>query len=543
MSTPRSPRRLLLALTALLAAASTALAQTPTAFTYQGKLSAAAGAPVNAPTNLRFQLFSAATGGTSLAGPVTRNNVPVTDGLFSTDIDFGSAFQSGNDGWVEIAVVNAQGNATVLSPRQKITPTPLASAIAGVPLVPGAIVTDIDNTASGQDFTINGNAGVTTAYLSFVAGTTGQLTSVTFRVFTNFGPQTLAANVYSGVGVSGALLGSVSQVVPEFGFDPAEFTLDLTSQNIFVTAGQSYSVSVLCNAAFSSTNNPVPGTSGVRSSGLAINWWFRTRVQRPRVVGFAAEAGSAATAISSTTATSATNALTATTAQALNANATSALNDRELRLRSAADANSGLAYFGGANAFRSTGFAPDGPVLFGNLGGGLGTGASNGNIALRWNNAGLVSIGGPISAVNYRLELPNTASPAGQGRANAWVTYSSRTYKHDIQTLADPLSTLSRLRGVQFVWNDALPDGTHKHDIGFIAEEVADAVPDLVTRTPDGAATGLDYGKVVPITVEAIKAQQATLSAQQAEIATLKATNAELKARLDRLEALLKDLR
>lgn len=516
--------RRLLALTLLAAAATTALAQTPTTFTYQGKLTDTGGTPVSAPTTLRFQLFSAATGGTSLAGPVTRTNVPVTDGLFSTDIDFGNIFQSGNGGWVEIAVVDAQGNATVLSPRQKITPTPLASGIAGVPLVPGSIVTDVDNTASGQDFAINGGGGFATAYLTFVAGTSGQLTGVTFRVYSNFGTPTFFANVYSGVGTSGTVLGSVAQVVPEFGFDPAEFTLDLTGQNIFVTAGQSYSVSVLCGVTFSQTTNPLPGTVGIRSDGLPANWWFRTRVQRPRVVGNAAEAGSA---------------VTATTAQALNANAVSALNDRELRLRGAADGNHGLAHFVAGNTFRNTGFGPDGPVLFGNLGGGLGTGANSGNIALRWNNAGLVSIGGPISTANYRLELPNTASPAGQGRANAWVTYSSREYKHDIQTLADPLTTLNRLRGVQFVWNDALPDGTHKHDIGFIAEEVADAVPDLVTRTPDGAATGLDYGKVVPITVEAIKAQQATLAAQQAELATLKATNAELKARLDRLERAL----
>jgi hypothetical protein len=148
-------------------------------------------------------------------------------------------------------------------------------------------------------------------------------------------------------------------------------------------------------------------------------------------------------------------------------------------------------------------------------------------------NTGLVGIGtGSPSAGGYRLELPNIAGPAGQGRANAWVTYSSRELKENIQTLADPIETLRKLRGVSFDWKTALADGSHKHDIGFIAEEVGAVLPELVTRTSNGAATGLDYGRVVPVTVEAIKQQQTQLDAMQAE-------NAELRARLEKLEAAL----
>ncbi|MBX9735556.1 MAG: tail fiber domain-containing protein [Phycisphaerales bacterium] len=348
--------------------------------------------------------------------------------------------------------------------------------------------------------------------------------------------QQFFATVYAGQGLGGQQLGSIAPIVP-FG-SPTDFTLDFSGQNIQVVEGETYTMSVLCGTNFAATSQPAPNTGGFTTFGGFVNWWFRTNVDAPAAVANARSANLASiaknanNAVNATNATNATNEVTATTAQALDANATSGLNSFQLRLKSATDRNHGLGYFGGSSFFASTGFAPDGPVLFGNLGGGLGTASGSGNIALRWNNAGLVSIGGPISTANYRLELPNTANPAGQGRANAWVTYSSREYKHDIQTLADPLTTLSRLRGVQFVWNDALHDGTHKHDIGFIAEEVADAIPDLVTRTPEGAATGLDYGKVVPITVEAIKAQQATLVAQREEIAAL-------KARLEKLESLL----
>ncbi len=149
-------------------------------------------------------------------------------------------------------------------------------------------------------------------------------------------------------------------------------------------------------------------------------------------------------------------------------------------------------------------------------------------------NSGLLSLGtGGVSASGYRLELPNTAGPAGQGRANAWVTYSSRELKQNIQTLKEPLAIINQLRGVSFDWRAALADGSRAHDLGFIAEEVADVLPQLVTRTPEGKATGLDYGRVVPITVEAIKAQQQRIDALQAE-------NADLKARLDRIESTLR---
>lgn len=556
--------------TFLLAVASSPVAaQMASGFTYQGKLTGPGDTPVNSPTSLRFELFNAAEGGTSLAGPVTRTNVAVTEGVFTADVDFGNVFQSGNGGWVEITVLDDQNNPTVLSPRQKVNPAPLARGIAGLNIVSAGDGVDIDNTANLGPVSIYGSGGPDTAYVTFVAGTTGQLTGVTFRLFTPSGTPTFFATVYAGVGTTGTELGSVAQVVPSTGSDAAEFTLDLSSQNIFLAFGQAYSISILCGADFALTDSPAPGTGGRDTSGSPINWWFRTRMQRPLSLSYATQAGTAATAFAASTAATAMNAINAenavyatnaenalralgaddslrainavyaANAHALNASDISGLNDQEFRLRAASDDAHGIGWFGGSSSFRNTGFAPDGPIVFGYAGGALGTSVNgNGVIALQWNGAGNVGIGTAPGAgfSGYRLQLPNTASPAGQGRANAWVTYSSGAYKEDIQTLSDPLTTLSRLRGVQFTWKDALPDGTRKHDVGFIAEEVAAVVPELVTRTPDGAATGLDYGKVVPITVEAIKAQQA-------EIAALKAANAELTARLESIEATLKSQR
>jgi hypothetical protein len=228
----------------------------------------------------------------------------------------------------------------------------------------------------------------------------------------------------------------------------------------------------------------------------------------------------------------ATLADTATIASTLLATGRSALADQELGLRGAPDLAHGLGWFGGSQAFRNTGFAPDGPVLWGNSGGGLGTSnptGTAGTIALRWNASGLVGIGTAPSSSGYRLELPNTSSAAGQGRANAWVTYSSREFKENIREVDDAMSLLGQLRGVRFDWKQTDDHGNHTHDIGFIAEEVAAVLPELVNHDASGKALGLDYGRIVPVAVEAIKQQAQEIARNRAEIAAM-------KERLERLE-------
>lgn len=507
-------------------------AQSDSAFTYQGRMTGAGGIPTTGTANLRFQLFDAPTGGASLAGPVTVDSVPVNGGLFAASVDFGGVFgMSGRGGWIEAAVIDGQGGATVLSPRQRVSPVPLASGIVGLPLVGGVTVVDRDNTASPVDNAIVPAGGTTTAYFRFKAASSGRLASVVFRINVGGGTPTFFSSVLRGQGLEGQNLGSMTPVV----FSPsgvvAETEVDYRAANVTLVAGEWYTVAILCAAAFAGTNQPLPDTGGANSNGHAVNWWFRTLVEEPRAVSLAVSAQSAATALTANTAATATTATTATTAQSLIANTNSALGDFELRFRGAQDSSHGIGYFGGATPFRNSGFAPDGPVIFGASGGGLGTTFGNGNIALQWNSWANVGIGTAApGGGGFRLELPNTANNAGRGRANAWVTYSSRDLKDDIETLPDALETLRKLRGVSFTWKQPLPDGTRKHDIGFIAEEVAAVVPDVVSMGEGGGTAALDYGRVVPITVEAIKAQQA-------QIEMLRDENAALKKRLETIEA------
>ncbi len=102
-----------------------ALAQS-TAFTYQGQLVSGAG-PANGYYDLKLFLYDAPTNGNVLAGPVTNTAVAVSNGLFTTLIDFGPGVFTGPDTWLHIGIrTNGGGIFTALSPRQQLTPIPNA---------------------------------------------------------------------------------------------------------------------------------------------------------------------------------------------------------------------------------------------------------------------------------------------------------------------------------------------------------------------------------------------------------------------------------
>jgi hypothetical protein len=115
----------LLALSTLNSQFSAVFAQ-GSAFTYQGALTTSNG-PANGTYNFTFTLFNISSGGFGYAGPVTNNAVTVTNGLFTTIVDFGPGAFTGGSNWLEIAVeTNGGSSFTNLSPRQQLTPVPYA---------------------------------------------------------------------------------------------------------------------------------------------------------------------------------------------------------------------------------------------------------------------------------------------------------------------------------------------------------------------------------------------------------------------------------
>jgi hypothetical protein len=98
-----------------------------TAFSYQGRLNDG-GQPANGNYDLTFSLYYTNASGVPVAGPVTNSATVVSNGLFTTAIDFGSGVFNGTNCWLELGV-RTNGSATafgILTPRQPLTPVPYA---------------------------------------------------------------------------------------------------------------------------------------------------------------------------------------------------------------------------------------------------------------------------------------------------------------------------------------------------------------------------------------------------------------------------------
>ena len=96
------------------------------AFTYQGRLDSGS-VPANGVYDFKFTLFDANSAGSLVAGPLSVNNVTVTDGLFTVTLDFGAAPFAGSERWLSVeAKADAAGTYDLLTPRQPLSPVPYA---------------------------------------------------------------------------------------------------------------------------------------------------------------------------------------------------------------------------------------------------------------------------------------------------------------------------------------------------------------------------------------------------------------------------------
>ncbi|MBN8645186.1 MAG: hypothetical protein J0L61_08110 [Planctomycetes bacterium] len=125
-------------LAVLLIGAPRAGAQTsPTAFTYQGRISLN-GAPFSGTADVRFQVFDAAEGGNAVTGPLTIAAVQSSAGLFTATLDFGAPVAGFPERWLEITVTPAGGGDPVtLAPRQQIKASPASTVAFSVPVFSG----------------------------------------------------------------------------------------------------------------------------------------------------------------------------------------------------------------------------------------------------------------------------------------------------------------------------------------------------------------------------------------------------------------------
>ena len=133
-----------------------------TAFTYNGRLNNN-GAPVNGAYDLRFTIFDANVAGNLIGNPVMVGAVPVVNGLFAVQIDFGPGIFTGPARWLNIEVQAAGGGGfTPLTPRQEATSSPYsiraqsAGSVANSSVVANQLNTGGVAPTPGQFLSYNG---------------------------------------------------------------------------------------------------------------------------------------------------------------------------------------------------------------------------------------------------------------------------------------------------------------------------------------------------------------------------------------------------
>lgn len=97
-----------------------------TALTYQGRL-LDAGEPANGLFNVDFSLWDDPAVGSQIGSTIVFNSLPILDGLFTVELDFGANAFNNNDRWLDIIV-----DGISLIPRQPITRSPYSIQTRGI---------------------------------------------------------------------------------------------------------------------------------------------------------------------------------------------------------------------------------------------------------------------------------------------------------------------------------------------------------------------------------------------------------------------------
>lgn len=169
------------------------------------------------------------------------------------------------------------------------------------------------------------------------------------------------------------------------------------------------------------------------------------------------------------------------------------------------------------------------------IGGGLSAPENGGNFG------GSVEIG-LSSGYSYSLvagatKITDDLIVTGDVCASNLTCPSDARYKTRIQPLGDALQQVLTLRGVTYNWRtEAFPERNFNNEeqIGFIAQELETVFPQFVV-TDDKGYKSVDYARLTPVLVEAIKEQQRLIQDLQRTTASLH----HMSARMDAMERAL----
>ncbi len=125
---------------------------------------------------------------------------------------------------------------------------------------------------------------------------------------------------------------------------------------------------------------------------------------------------------------------------------------------------------------------------------------------LRHNGSNLY-VGEKVNGPGPRLYV-GAAGDGSSTIANAYLMYSDQSLKNSVRPLTRTANRVLDLRPVTYRWNQS-----KLQDVGFLAQEVESVFPELVHTDAETDVKSVDYIRLIPYLVDALKMQQAEIEA------------------------------
>lgn len=119
---------------------------------------------------------------------------------------------------------------------------------------------------------------------------------------------------------------------------------------------------------------------------------------------------------------------------------------------------------------------------------------------------------------------------------------SSRRYKEDIQPMGDLSDRLLKLRPVTFRYKKARDNGEKPLEYGLIAEEVAEAFPELAVYNQDGQPETVAYHLLPAILLNELQKEHQKMLSQESELQQARAAMQTQGEQLAALKAQVSDV-
>jgi hypothetical protein len=174
-------------------------------------------------------------------------------------------------------------------------------------------------------------------------------------------------------------------------------------------------------------------------------------------------------------------------------------------------------------------------------------GQATGRQAISWYNGNQsyykarlwTEVGSSYAATQFGIDVANDARTVATRlyirngdtyHSGDVIAYASDfRLKENIVSIDNALEKISKIRGVNYRWKDEVENlgfsPTRKDDIGVIAQEILDVLPEAVRPAPfdyvnGSSVTGenyltVQYEKIVPLLIESIKELNQKVEAQQ----------------------------